>query len=162
MNELRQALTELVGLHRELLSISVEKMEGIKVGNIDSLQPLLTRERKLVRKIEQVEEIRIQLVNDWIKAEEITDAEPTITFILEQMTNETERQELEEVTIDLTKVITELKAQEKLNIALINQSMQFVQMSLDLMSPSLKNMNYSNMDKPDVEQPNRSIFDSKA
>lgn len=162
MNELRQALTELVGLHRELLNISVEKMEGIKAGNIDSLQPLLTRERKLVRKIEQVEEIRIQLVNDWIKAEEITDAEPTITFILEQMTNETERQELEEVTIDLTKVITELKAQEKLNIALINQSMQFVQMSLDLMSPSLKNMNYSNMDKSDVEQPNRSIFDSKA
>ncbi|GGN53636.1 MULTISPECIES: flagellar protein FlgN [Oceanobacillus] len=162
MNELRQALTELVGLHRELLSISVEKMEGIKVGNIDSLQPLLTRERKLVQKIEQVEKIRIQLVNNWIEAEEITDAEPTITFILEQMTNETERLELEEVTIELTKVITELKAQEKLNIALINQSMQFVQMSLDLMSPSLKNMNYSNMDKPDVEQPNRSIFDSKA
>src|SRR5699024_7877763 len=144
MNELRQALTELVGLHRELLSISVEKMEGIKVGNIDSLQPLLTRERKLVQKIEQVEKIRIQLVNNWIEAEEITDAEPTITFILEQMTNETERLELEEVTIELTKVITELKAQEKLNIALINQSMQFVQMSLDLMSPSLKNMNYSN------------------
>lgn len=162
MTELRQALTELVGLHQELLSVSIEKMEGIKNGDIDNLQALLVRERKLVRKIEQVEKLRMQLVNNWLEAEKITEVDPTITFILEHMTNEAERLELEEVTIELTKVMTELKAQEKLNISLLNQSMQFVQMSLDLMSPSLKNMNYSNMDKPNVEQPNRSIFDSKA
>ncbi|MCF3943440.1 flagellar protein FlgN [Oceanobacillus alkalisoli] len=162
MNELRLALTELTNLHRELLDISVEKTEWIKAGNIDNLQQTLVNERQLVRKIEKVEKIRTRLVNNWVEAEGMTEPNPTITFILEQMINETDKRELEEVAIGLTKVITELKAQEKLNLALINQSMQFVHMSLDLMSPSLKNMNYSNTDKPSTEQPNRSIFDSKA
>ncbi len=162
MEKIIQALNELVSLHQELLKLSKQKTEVIKEGEVEKLQSVLVSERKLVRKLEQAETRRMQLVGEWVEKEGLTEEDPTITLILERITNEEERTKLEKVTIELTKAMTDLKAQENLNLALIDQSMQFVQLSLDLLSPSLKNMNYSNNNKPNMESPNRSIFDSKA
>lgn len=162
MEKIIQALNELVSLHQELLKLSKQKTEVIKEGEVEKLQSVLVSERKLVRKLEQAETRRMQLVGEWVEKEGLTEEDPTITLILERITNEEERTKLEKVTIELTKAMTDLKAQENLNLALIDQSMQFVQLSLDLLSPSLKNMNYSNNNKPNMESPTRSIFDSKA
>ena len=71
-----------------------------------------------------------------------------------------DKKQLEASAVKLTEALIALKQQEQLNIALIQQSMQFVQLSLDLLSPSLTNMNYG---KEQKDQPiNRSVFDSKA
>lgn len=156
------SLEGLVYLHHELLDVSKKKTEVIKEGNVDELQQILVRERKLVRKVEAAEKRRMELVDGWLQTQNFTASDATLTTILEQLTNGNERSALEKVTIELTKAITDLKAQEKLNLALINQSMQFVQVSLDLLSPTLKNMNYTNNNRPNAETPNRSIFDSKA
>ena len=64
------------------------------------------------------------------------------------------------MTIELTKAITQLKQQEQLNQALIQQSMQFVQLSLDILNPTIQTMNYGK-NREDAGS-KRSVFDSKA
>ena len=160
INDLITSLEDLVELHEELVTLSKEKTEIVKEGSIDKLQALLVSEIKLVRKVEKKENIRKKLVDGWYEQHKLPLEEATITDMLERLKVEEEKQSLEHVTIALTKAMTNLKAQEKLNLALINQSMQFVQVSLDLLSPSLKNMNYGN--KSSAEAPARSVFDSKA
>lgn len=160
MKEIIQSLEDLVKIHEELLKSSEEKTEIVKEGSVEKLQALLVKERKLVRKAEQAEKDRQAHVESWYSKQQLATEEASVTNILEQLDNEQEKNALEQVTIDLTKVITSLKAQENLNLALINQSMQFVQVSLDLLSPTLKNMNYGN--QSDIETPGRSVFDSKA
>lgn len=160
MNEIIKSLEDLVSVHVEILDISKEKTEVIKEGSVEKLQKLLVNERKLVRKVENNEKERKVLVDHWFENRKLSLEDATVTNMLELLDDEEDKNNLEQVTIALTKVITNLKAQEKLNLALISQSMQFVQVSLDLLSPSLKNMNYGN--KPNEEEPTRSVFDSKA
>lgn len=162
IQELIQTLKEMMGYHKELLHASKEKTESLKDGDMNELQRILAKERKLVRKIEEVEKTRQAIVEKWIELHGHDDLEATITQILEKIEDDGERAELEQTVIELTTTLTELKAQEKLNLDLLNQSMQFVQLSLDLLNPSLKSMNYTEKNRQVSDAPNHSIFDSKA
>ncbi|MBP2078907.1 flagellar protein FlgN [Oceanobacillus polygoni] len=157
---IRQSLKELVQIHTDLLATSEEKTRIVKEGSIENLQTLLVKERKLLRLSEQAEKKRQQSVSDWCEANRISNEDATITTILKHILSETEQVKLESIATQLTELITKLKQQEQLNQALISQSMQFVQLSLDLMSPTLKSMNYGV--KKETEVSNRSVFDSKA
>ncbi|WP_188454139.1 flagellar protein FlgN [Virgibacillus oceani] len=155
-----QSLEKLVTLHESLLNVSQQKTQVMKEGSVEKLQPLLIKERKHVQALEQAEAKRQQDVDKWFAEQQISNEHATITAMLEVLANENERDELEKITVSLTEVITKLKGQEQLNQALINQSMQFVQLSLDMLNPSIKNMNYGK--KEDTDTIKRSVFDSKA
>ncbi|WP_010647624.1 flagellar protein FlgN [Oceanobacillus massiliensis] len=155
-----KSLEELVKIHEDLLAVSKDKTNTVKEGSIDKLQQLLVIERKLIRLSEQAENARQTEVAEWCQANRIAAEDATITNILDSVQNKAEQVRMEQAAVRLTEVITKLKQQEQLNQVLISQSMQFVQLSLDLMSPTLKNMNYG------VKEGNisstRSVFDSKA
>ncbi|MFC4023857.1 flagellar protein FlgN [Oceanobacillus longus] len=155
-----QSLEQLVKIHEDLLAVSNEKTRTVKEGSIDHLQSLLVRERKLIRLLEQAESKRKISVEALCKANDMAVEDATITNILQQVKNEAEQVKMENAAIKLTAVITKLKQQEQLNQVLISQSMQFVQISLELMSPTLKSMNYGV--KSEADTSSRSVFDSKA
>ncbi|OZU88801.1 flagellar protein FlgN [Virgibacillus indicus] len=157
-----KSLEKLVNLHMELLEISLEKTKIVKDGSIDNLQAVLLKERKTVRAVEQAEAKRQTEVEEWFARKRLPTGDATITNMLELVTEEQEKTTLGKITIKLTETITKLKQQEQLNHALINQSMQFVQLSLDMMNPSIKNMNYGNKKGSEPETNKRSVFDSKA
>jgi flagellar biosynthesis/type III secretory pathway chaperone len=160
IQKVQQVLNSLVKLHEALLEISREKTEVIKEGKVEKLQSILVKERKRIRELEQAENARIHIVEAFVK-EHPSVSDPSITSLLEHLDKEEEKTELEASAISLTEAITKLKQQEQLNQALINQSMQFVQLSLDLMNPSLKNLNYGE-GKAASSAGKRSVFDSKA
>lgn len=147
-------------LHESLLSISEQKTTAIKDGNMENLQPLLVKERKHVQALEQVEANRQTEVGNWFAEIDRQTGEQTITAMLALIEDKEEQKALADVTIQLTKAVTELKGQEQLNQSLIQQSLQFVEFSLNMMSPSIKNLNYGN--KKETESVERSVFDSKA
>lgn len=153
-------LKNLVKAQKGLLETSIQKTEEIKAGQVDQLQATLIKERKALHNIEQIESKRIEAVNQWFVEYSLPLEQATITEMLENLTNEHDKNELEIVATDLTETILKLKQQEQLNQALIQQSMQFVQLSLDLLNPSITNMNYS--DKKETSQIKRSMFDSQA
>src|SRR5699024_7974874 len=134
-------MDRLIELYQTLLEGAMQKTEILKEGSIDKLQTLLVQERKTVQALEQPEKKRQHAVKKWFSYRNIT-VHPTVTGMLEQITNETEKKDLEAKAIALIEVITRLKKQEHLNQELLRQSMQFVQMSLDMIQPTLEHMNY--------------------
>lgn len=160
LDEVIHSLKALVDIHHELIDVSNQKTEEIKVGNVERLQDKVLQERRLVLKLEQAERKRQQVVERWFSAQNITEEEKTISTMLTMLSEEEEQSELASVTTDLTEAITTLKRTEQLNRELLEQSMQFVQMSLSLLSPSLEQMNYGG----DAKESHRehSVFDSKA
>ncbi|MFD2044989.1 flagellar protein FlgN [Ornithinibacillus salinisoli] len=157
---INQSLENLNNIHEDLLKNSEQKTEVIKEGSVEKLQSVLIKERKLIQLLDKAEEQRKKEVDRWFSDRELPSVEATITNMLELLSDEQDRKNLEEQTVALTEVMLKLKQQEQLNMALIQQSMQFVQLSLDLMSPSLKNLNYGN--EKEKATINRSMFDSKA
>lgn len=156
-----EKLNKLISIHEKLLELSKEKTNIVKEGNAEKLQAKLIQERKMVLQLAQVEESRQKEVDEWFSVRGLSNEEATVTNLINNIENDEEKKLLEEKAVHLTEVVVNLKQQEQLNMALIQQSMQFVQLSIDLLSPSLKNINYSK-DKEGDSHINRSVFDSKA
>lgn len=155
-------LDKLTEIHQQLVQLSKEKTTVIKEGAVEKLQAVLVKERKYVQQLEQAEESRRTEVEAWFEENKLPLAEATVTTMLQQLTAEEEKEAVEAAAVRLTEAIVEFKQQEQLNMALIQQSMQFVQLSIDLLSPTLKSMNYGNKTQSEQSSVGRSVFDSKA
>lgn len=153
-------LEDLVGIHHELLQISKEKTTFVTKGEVDEFQKLLLKERKLILRLEKAEKARQEAVEQWFSDKDDSIEHKTITHMLDLITDQQEQTMLANITTDLTEAITTLKRQEQLNHDLLEQSMQFVQMSLNMLSPSIEQMNYG--EKKQTNQRDRSVFDSRA
>lgn len=128
---------------------------------MEQLSKLLMKERKYIQEVEQVEQEREKIVEQVFQNLNINHEEKTVTVILEHIERIDDKQKLEKAVTELLEVIIELRRSEKLNRDLIEQSMQFVQLSLDLLQPSDRNINYQKETK-NQSHIKRSVFDSKA
>lgn len=161
INQIIKTLDNLEAIHEALIGLSKEKTEVVKEGSVEKLQSLLIKEREQIRMLEKAEKNRQESVEAWFWEKELPLTDTTLTHMLEIVSDEDEKQVLTAVTTTLSELITTLKQQEQLNKSLLNQSIKFVQLSLDMMNPSLKNMNYGN-NKQESASMKRSIFDSQA
>ena len=155
-------LERLVQVHQSLLQLSLTKTELLKKGAIEEVQRILKNEQKHIQAIDKLEKDRLKAVDQWAAKFGLTDDQKNVTTLLEKVENDRERDQLEQVSTELAKVLVELKAQENLNQELTEQSLQFVQMNLDLLSPTIEQVNYGNKRNQDDPQSKRSTFDSKA
>lgn len=161
LRNLVDIMQHLITLHKELIQLSRSKTEEIKQGDLDSLSKLLIQERKQVQVITQKESERQTYVDAFFKEKQAEDEEKTMTNLLSHLNNEEDIEKLEQMMSELIDLIVELRDVEKLNQDLMAQSMQFVQLSLDMLQPSLKRMNYDDKKTPQTET-NQSVFDSRA
>lgn len=155
-----KSLQKLVQLHESLLVISEQKTTAIKADDIGKLQPLLVKERKHVQALEQEETTRQKEVKYWFDEHNLRSENQTITTMLELIKDKEHQAWISDITAQLTMVVTNLKRQEQLNHALIQQSLQFVELSLNMMNPSINKLNYGTKKVADSEK--RSVFDSQA
>ncbi|QDP41283.1 flagellar protein FlgN [Radiobacillus deserti] len=158
-----ESLSKLKQLHESLLAVSVEKTEAVKEGKTEVLQSLLIKERKHVQAVEQLETKRVSLTEAWANEQGFPPEDVTVSFVLDHLEDGEEKEQLEQVTFVLASVLVKLKQQEQLNRELIQQSLQFINLSLDMVNPTVKNINYGNAANKQPEQTaRRSAFDSKA
>lgn len=157
--QLIRILNQLTTMHKELLGLSKQKTEALTKNELDSFQALLSKEKKLVIQLEEQEKERQQIVEAWSREQQLATAFPTVTEILEAL-NEDDQKEVENAAIQLTDTMTALKRQEQLNQGLLQESMKFVQLSMELINPTIQSMNYGT--KADGRVNDRSLFDSKA
>lgn len=157
---LLDAMQNLLIAHTNLILIADTKTKLLIEGNIEDLQKLIANERKFIRELERAENERQKASNQYAIDYNLTEENVTVTSLIERLENPVEKMKLEEVAVELVNRITELKRKEDMNHTLIQQSMQFVQFSLDVMNPNIEKMNYGHKNK-DLNPP-RSTFDSKA
>lgn len=153
-------LQDLLKAHETLLLISDEKTDVLIEGNMEAFQKILLSEKKAVKELSRAENERQKVSTQYASDYKLTEEEVTVTSLIERLTDSDEHKHLEDITTKLVNCITELKRKEEMNRVLIQQSMQFVQFSLDVMNPNIEKMNYGNKSKNSNNA--RSTFDSQA
>ncbi len=161
IEKMTDVIEELMEQHLELTTLALQKTEAIKNSDMESLSTLLMKERKQIAAIVQLEEKRQRLVEKIFEKLHVDHQEKTISQLLEHLDDTTEKEQLEKAVTRLVEVIVSLRQAEQLNDQLIQQSLEFVQLSLDMLQPSVKNIQYNNQ-RTDEPRPNQSVFDSRA
>ncbi len=160
--KLFDCLTKMVALHQSLFELENRKTDIIKRGDIEALTSFLKEENKHVMAINKLEEERKLIVAKLVSGHSIQGDEPSLTDIV-NLLHPTESRKLLTLREHLTKLLEELKQVNKLNQELVHSSLQFVNLSLDLLMPQPQKINYN---KPtnhrQTEQTKSSVFDSKA
>lgn len=157
-------LEKLEKMHRSLLQLANQKTELVKKGDIEGLQEIIKNEQSHVAAIEVLEKQRLQMVTDYLRAKGIALADtPTVSEVIEAAEVDSERKQLEELRKQLLSVIDDLRKQNDLNQKLVFQSLQFVNMSLDMLRPQSGQINYSSQNNVrENTTSNKSLFDSQA
>lgn len=159
-------LDKLEKMHKSLLEHAYKKTELVKKGDMQELDNMLKIEQSHVAAIETLEQQRQKIVTDYFRAKGIAHSDiPTVADVIEAASKEEERQQLQAVRDRLMETIEELKRQNDLNQKLVFQSLQFVNMSLDLMRPRPQEntMNYSSKEVRGTNNAaKKAFFDSQA
>ncbi|MDQ0254527.1 flagellar biosynthesis/type III secretory pathway chaperone [Evansella vedderi] len=162
--ELIQIFQVLTVVHEQMNEKALLKQEAVKKGNIPELEQVMKEEAALIQKLRKLENTRLHAVGLWMKEKGFVEETATMETLLKYFP-ERLRPELEEWSQRLVAEITKLKHQNELNQQLIEESLRFVNMSLDSMNPQQEFGNYKRpQDKGDndFESTGRSLFDSKA
>lgn len=155
-------LEKLEKMHKSLLELSLKKTELVKKGDMEELDKMLKNEQSHVAAIGTLEQQRQALVRDYLNAKGIALADPpSVLDVIEAADTEEERNQLEEVRKSLMLVIDDLRRQNDLNQKLVFQSLQFVNMTLDMLRPRPEQINYSGKEIQS-QQTTRTSFDSQA
>jgi flagellar biosynthesis/type III secretory pathway chaperone len=156
--KLIKLLEKHVKLHKGLLELAKKKTEALKKGDMEALSEMMKEEQTYIAAINQVERERIRVVEAMVGKED----ERTLTACMERV-DEPERSALERLRDNLAAVVAELKNVNELNQQLLQQSLQFVNMTLDMIMPQPKEVNYRKPNMaPSSYEGSRSLFDSKA
>ncbi|AXH98414.1 flagellar protein FlgN [Sporosarcina sp. PTS2304] len=158
-------LNHLEKLHMSLLRLSNDKTALLKSGDIDGIDQLLKEEQAHLAAIVQMDQKRVHAVKQYLTEQgSPVPAEPTMTQLIE-LADEPDKEPLAEARERLLHAIHELKRQNELNQQMTYQSLQFVNLSLDMIRPRPETVNYS---KNEVQgqspgaKPKLSSFDSQA
>ena len=159
-----EILEKLERVHKSLLELALKKTEVVKKGDMVELDKILKNEQSHVAAIETLEKQRQVLVTDYLKSQGFDfSGIPTVSNVIEAANSEIEREQLEQIRNRILQVVNKLKNQNDLNQKLVYQSLQFVNMTLDMVRPRQEQINYSGQQvKGQNVQPKKSIFDSQA
>ena len=161
-NPIITELTKLLTLQEDLYDKSKEKTEVVKVGDVEGLKSLINEERKLMTSIAAVQKAFLDQSQRFLHHHGISMETPTLSDCIGRA-NDQERQVLTTLQNQIVNKAQQVKKQNELNQQLLKQSLAFVQMSLDLLSPDMGSYNYERTGQNhSYEQPGRSLFDSNA
>ncbi|WP_223701302.1 flagellar export chaperone FlgN [Sutcliffiella deserti] len=145
-------LEKLATLHEYLYEVTVRKADIVKNNRLEDLQELTKEEKKYTQAIAQLEKQRAQLSGS-----------RTISELAEEATEE-EKVALHHLKERLTETIQSIQQQNELNQLLLQQSLQFVTVTMNALNPEPNAINYEKSAnvKKNTNAPTRSMFDSKA
>ncbi|ANB60193.1 flagellar protein FlgN [Anoxybacteroides amylolyticum] len=153
-------LEKYLTVHEQLLQSSRKKTEVLKKGDTDALMTIVKEEQKILAMINQMEKKRMELMTDF--AHDCLAQDLTLTACIE-LAPSSEQVVLKRLQDQLLEVMAELKEVNELNQQLIEQSLQFVNMTLQLILPQPQEISYRHPHSTSLRQDNSwTIFDSKA
>ncbi|MFJ7831955.1 flagellar protein FlgN [Peribacillus sp. NPDC097284] len=154
------SLEKLVALHKSFNQLAQRKTNILKAGNTEAISALLIDEQKHIKAISQTDQEREAAVERFLTANGAANQEASISTVT-KFTDPLETVELEHLKTKLIEEVAQLKEQNSLNQQLIYQSLQFINVSLNMLRPQNQNMNYGKTAKKATKS-GLGMFDSKA
>lgn len=144
-------------LYRELYDLVKRQTTIIKDGDINVLNELLKQQQKYVTTMSVLEEERQQELARMFPEKSPL---PTIRECIE-IAPEDEKTRLRKLHHELTEVLTDVRETNELNQQLLEQSLEFVNFSINLLRPQQENINYGPPQKKQPAQGTSSIFNKE-
>jgi flagellar biosynthesis/type III secretory pathway chaperone len=156
-------MEKLVDVHQTLNEQGVRKTEILKTGEMKALEALMKEEEATVSQLKAFEDERNAAVDSFLEQKSILPGNVTIEALIKFVKPE-EQDRLTAVHQMLLNEIVALKQRNELNQQLIQQSLQFVNLSLNMVQPQAQPTNYDRPGKQKNQTDNNrhSLFDSKA
>lgn len=163
MNALSKLLEILEGqkqVYRDLLDISKNKTDIIVEGKVQELENITKVEQTLILKMRDLESQLEKHVKNLIDELSIKEKNVTISVLLSYLQGE-DKKKLEELRVSIFNVINELEHVNQLNSKLIQNSLQYINFSINLYTNV--NVDGSGSYRPDGEMNTNksSFFDAK-
>lgn len=160
-DSLIRILEKQLKLYTSLYGMALSKVDVIKKNDILTLNQMMKNEQKHITAITALENERLKELQQLFQTS--TGTIPTISECIEKA-NVEQKVILEDLYKNLTAILQKIKEQNALNQEMIQQSLQFVNYSLDLFQPRTKTINYGppSGNKKAIPTGSRSIFNSQA
>jgi flagellar biosynthesis/type III secretory pathway chaperone len=148
--QMTSLIERLLKSHEDLLALGERKTEVLKLGDMKALDVLLKEEDLQVKKLQMIEKDRM-----------VKFANVTLGDVLDRAELD-EKENLIHLQEKLIIAYEDLKSRNKLNQELLEQSLQYVNMSLSMVQPENEPGTYKNPKSNPYSSNRSSIFDSKA
>lgn len=156
--KIEASLKDILSLHEDLLQLSFEKKDILIKGDTDQLRVITSKEQKYIKAIQKKDQ-ELQLNCNNFLGNEST--QTTLNDVIKMVDDQT-KEILMEIKQKLVEVLGLIKTQNDTNQQLINQSLQFIEVSLDLLKPDIDTYNYNRSEtKNPYQKEGFSIFESK-
>lgn len=143
--ELRDHLGNILNLYKELIELSREKQGELVKGNVESLDKLNKKEENLVFQASRMEAERYRCAREMAEVYNLSEDAK-----LSELIEEAPPKEKEELTILLNELLLVVEEIDKLNqenIALIQQSLKYVNFTIDVLSQNPPSGTYGSTEK---------------
>lgn len=163
---LGEIFAELIGHHRQLIELGKQKKDSLIKGKLDQLKNIIDQETGIIKEITQLENERQKTIDlilknyNWDRQEEMT-----MSRLIDLIDDSRHKNMLRSVQQELSTIMIELRDINQLNRRLIEQSLEYVNQSIELLTEAQEPATY---DRPTGSDGNRdkrsggSIFDTKA
>ncbi|MGE7876010.1 flagellar protein FlgN [Peribacillus muralis] len=155
-----ESLEKLIKLHKSFNHLAIRKTALLKANDTEAITALLIQEQKHIKAISQTDKEREVAVAEFLRANGKAGRPASIHGVTE-LTGPAEMEKLNRLKAELMEEVANLKERNTLNQQLIYQSLQFINVSLDMFRPRNQNLNYGNSVKKSAKS-GITMFDSKA
>lgn len=162
METLYDLLDNLIQLHRAMYTLASQKKDVLVKGKIDELVAITRQEQKLIKGVTAAETARQTVVKELSVEKGFALEEGTLAELIKLTTSAEEKVRLTSYRDELTRVVTELRNANDLNQQLLEQSLDFVNMTLDLITDTPEDDYIYGNPAHDIRQANRTFFNKKA
>ncbi|WP_090843759.1 flagellar protein FlgN [Alkalicoccus daliensis] len=160
--DLKKIFQALIVVHKRLNEQALLKEEIVKKGDIPALDQLMKDEMPLVTQLSKLENARRITVRSWLKEQGVVAEDATMEQISPAFSQE-EQEMFRELQEALIAEVEQLQEQNELNRQLLEDSLRFVNLSLDAVQPQKNFASYSGKgESGEDDEQGRSLFDSKA
>lgn len=160
LEKMIRSLEKLIEHQEGLNEIAVEKTDIIIRNDLEALQTILKQENKHIQIIQKLEAEIFKLCIEISEKNGTIDANFTLSTVIEYFPDE-HQECLYELKERLAAQVLTLQQRNQMNQDLLEQSLQFINVSLDLLIPDMESFNY-NPTVQDEQKEIHSLFDSKA
>lgn len=161
-------IDELVILLREqsedfsdLAALASEKSEAIVKNNIEHLQKITNIEHSLVGKNQKNERRLVQMMNDVATVLNVNTDSLTISHLVELLKDQPGHGALDEVGTALRQAADELRKRNEQNRKLIENSLEYIDFSMNLMRSSQTPPSYYTHEGEEIPGTVSTFFDTK-
>lgn len=135
LTQLLGTLERLNEAHLQLIELGLEKKEALIKNQVDQLIAVMTRESKVSKGIEQLEQERVEHVHLFLQDRGIKSRlNLTIRELSRLVFDQEEKQKLLEIQAVLGSTLKRLKELNDLNQQLIQQAISYIDFSIESMS----------------------------